>query len=92
MNTHERTGLEAAAMKLFALPFLFAVTLVAAPADHENVVIVPSLKGLVFVASAKDFQKSGISLAGVSCAGVTHAQPGFFSRTGVRLHRPAPDV
>jgi hemolysin activation/secretion protein len=56
-------------MKLL-FPLLLALSLSAAPSDHDNAVIVPSLKGLVFVASVKDIQKAGVSTPGVSSAGL----------------------
>jgi hemolysin activation/secretion protein len=57
-------------MKNLILPLLLAVSLCAAPSDHDNTVIVPLLKGLVFVANPQAFQKAGVSTGGVSMTAV----------------------
>jgi len=57
-------------MKRTILPLLLSTALFAAPADHDNTVLVPSLKGLVFVSSLKDIQKLPLSTEGVSVSGV----------------------
>jgi hemolysin activation/secretion protein len=76
-------------MKKLILPLLLVSALAAAPSDHDNTVIVPSLKGLVFVAAAKDFQKSGLDTAGVSLAAVPMLnQPAFQEQVSVFLGQP----
>ena len=57
-------------MNKLILPLLLVSALAAAPTDHDNAVVVPSLKGLVFVAAAGDLQKSGLTTAGVSLKAV----------------------
>ena len=57
-------------MKKLIFPLLLAALLGAAPSDHDGTVIVPSLKGLVFLSSAKDFQKSGVDFTGISLTAV----------------------
>ncbi len=57
-------------MKNLLLPLLLTSALLAAPADKDNTVIVPSLKGLVFVAKPKDIQKAGIDTPGISLSAV----------------------
>src|SRR5258708_1503666 len=76
-------------MKTLLLFLPLAIALVAAPADRDNTVIVPSLKGLVFVASPKDVQKSGLTIPGVSLAGVpTLNQAAFHQELTSYLGRP----
>jgi len=53
-------------MKRFIIPLLLTASLAASPSDHDNTVIVPMLKGLVFVASPKDIRKTGLTTTGVS--------------------------
>jgi hemolysin activation/secretion protein len=55
-------------MKRLTLSFLLALSVFAS--DHDNTVIVPALKGLVFVASPKDIHKTGLTTAGVSLSAV----------------------
>jgi hemolysin activation/secretion protein len=58
-------------MKSLICPLLFVSILCAAPpSDHDDLVIVPSLKGLVFLSSPKDFHKSGVTAVGVSLGAV----------------------
>jgi len=52
-------------MKHIILPLLLAVTLCAAPTDDQTPLI-PSLKGIVFLASPADFKKIGVSTEGIS--------------------------
>jgi hemolysin activation/secretion protein len=57
-------------MKRLLLPILLATTVLAAPPDHDTTVIVPTLKGLVFVASPRDIQKSAVATLGLSLTAV----------------------
>ncbi len=64
-------------MKLL-LPLVLIPLLAAAPPDRDNTVIVPSLKGLVFVAAPKDVLKSGVASEGISLSAVPMLnQPSF---------------
>jgi hemolysin activation/secretion protein len=53
-------------MKHLPLSLLLAATLCAAPSDRDSFVIVPSLKGLVFVSNPQDFKKAGVITDGIS--------------------------
>jgi hemolysin activation/secretion protein len=57
-------------MKFVAIALLLTAALCAAPSNRDNTVIVPSLKGLVFISDPKDLQKSGLTTSGVSVAAV----------------------
>ena len=57
-------------MKTSFFALLLATVMCAAPSDHDDTVIVPSLKGLVFVSQSKDIRKAGATSSGISLAGV----------------------
>ena len=53
-------------MNKIILPFLLVASLFAAPSEADDTVIVPSLKGLVFLAGSQDFKKTGVADPGIS--------------------------
>ena len=57
-------------LSIFCWLLSFALLASAAPSNEASTVIVPSLKGLVFVASPKDVQKSGSLATGISLSAV----------------------
>jgi hemolysin activation/secretion protein len=57
-------------MKFVAIALLLTAALCAAPTNRDNTIIVPSLKGLVFISDPKDLQKSGLTTSGVSVSAV----------------------
>jgi hemolysin activation/secretion protein len=57
-------------MKTCLISLLLGAVLYAAPADRDNTVVVPSLKGLTFLGSAQDVKKTGVDSQGVSLVGV----------------------
>jgi hypothetical protein len=68
---------------------LLASALLAASTDRDNAVVVPSLKGLVFVASQNEIQKAGLSTAGVSLAALPMLnQPAFQREVSGYLGHP----
>jgi hemolysin activation/secretion protein len=78
-------------MKKLILPFLLSTALFAtpAPADRDNRVIVPLLKGLVFVASPTDVRKSGLTTPGVSLTAVPFLDhPGFQQELTAYIGQP----
>jgi hemolysin activation/secretion protein len=54
-------------LSLFLCTALFAVP---TPSEKDNTVVVPLLKGLVFVSNPADVQKSGISTPGISLSAI----------------------
>ena len=76
-------------MKKLISPILFAALLGAAPSDRDLTVIVPSLRGLVFLSDSKDFKKSGVDFAGVSLTAVPLLdQPAFVAQVTPYLGHP----
>jgi len=78
-------------MKKLILTLLLPAALGAAPApsDHDHTVIVPSLKGLVFLAHPQDAQKAGPSTLGLSLAAVPLLnQPDFRQELAPYLGQP----
>lgn len=69
-------------MKKFILTLLLPAALIAAPAPsaHDNTVIVPSLKGLVFVSNPKDVKKTGLTTSGISVSEVPMLKEHAFAR------------
>ncbi|HEY3936292.1 MAG TPA: hypothetical protein VGL97_02610 [Bryobacteraceae bacterium] len=57
-------------MKKLIFTLLVPASLLATQAPSDTTVIVPSLKGLVFVAAPKDVQQSGVTTPGLSLAAI----------------------
>jgi hypothetical protein len=76
-------------MKFVAIALLLAAALCAAPTNRDNTIIVPSLKGLVFISDPKDLQKSGLATSGVSVSPVPPLnQPAIQKTFQTYLGRP----
>ena len=68
-------------MSKLILPLLLAVSLCGAPADNNSTVVVPSLKGIFFLASPGDFKKAGVSLEGVSVSALPLLDQAIFKQS-----------
>jgi hemolysin activation/secretion protein len=78
-------------MKKLIAVLLVPAALFAAPAssDKGNTIIVPSLKGLAFVAAPRDVQKAGLTTPGVSVAAVPLLnQPAFLQQMNSYISQP----
>ncbi len=76
-------------MKKLILPLMLATLLSAAPSDRDNAVIVPSLKGVVFLANPQEFKKTGVATEGISFTALPMLnQTGFQQEVTAYLGKP----
>ena len=68
-------------MRQLVFPLLLAVSLCGAPSDNDNTVVIPSLKGIVFLASPKDFKKTGVSLEAISVSALPLLDQALFKNS-----------
>jgi hemolysin activation/secretion protein len=68
-------------MRQFILPLVLAVSLCGAPSGQDSTVVVPSLKGIVFLAAQGDFKKTGVSREGVSASGLPLLEQASFKNS-----------